>query len=167
MKGNAMQQTHIRSATPNDVGVILQFIRELADYEKLLHCVEATEEKLNIDLFGAKPSAEVLIAELDGAAVGFALFFSNYSTFLAKPGIYLEDLYVREIARGRGLGLALIAHLAKLALQRGCGRLEWAVLNWNTPAIDFYRAIGAKPQDEWTVQRLTGDALQNMAAKAK
>jgi GNAT superfamily N-acetyltransferase len=162
-----MSNTLIRNATPADVAIILQFIRELADYEKLLHCVEATEEKLAQDLFGPKVSAEVLIAELDGSPVGFALFFSNYSTFLARPGIYLEDLYVRESARGKGLGLQLIAHLAKLALARGCARLDWSVLDWNTPAIHFYRSIGAKAQSEWTVQRLTGEALQHMATKAQ
>jgi GNAT superfamily N-acetyltransferase len=161
-----MPKTKIRSATASDVPDIFAFIRELAEYEKLLHRVEANEAKLAETLFGARPCAEVLIAELDAVPVGFALFFHNYSTFLAKPGIYLEDLYVRESARGCGLGLQLIAHLARLALQRGCGRLDWAVLDWNQPAIDFYRAIGAVAQDDWTVQRLSDEALIQMAAKA-
>jgi GNAT superfamily N-acetyltransferase len=161
-----MKKTEIRSATVSDVPHILAFIRELAEYEKLLHRVEANIEKLTETLFGAKPCAEVLIAELDGIPVGFALFFQNYSTFLAKPGIYLEDLYVRESARGCGLGMQLIAHLAKLAVERGCGRMDWAVLDWNQPAIDFYRSIGAVAQDDWTGERLTGDALAQLAAKA-
>ena len=156
----------IRAATAADTGLILSLIRELADYEKLLDRVVATEEKLNQTLFGSKPCAEVLIAEVDGAAQGFALYFQNYSTFLATPGIYLEDLYVRESARGLGVGLKLIASVAKQAVALGCGRFEWAVLDWNEPALKFYRALGALAQDDWTVQRLHGQALLDLAAKA-
>jgi GNAT superfamily N-acetyltransferase len=153
----------IRHATVDDVPLILSFIRGLADYEKLLDAVKATEEMLRDTLFGAKPAAEVLIAEDDGAPVGFALFFENYSTFLAQRGIYLEDLFVVPEARGRGVGRVLLQRLAALALERGCGRLEWAVLDWNTPAIGFYKRMGAVPMDDWTVNRLTGPALERMA----
>jgi GNAT superfamily N-acetyltransferase len=160
----------VRAAVASDVPVILQFIRELADYEKLLDRVSATEAELHATLFGARPCAEVLIAErLDGSEVvplGFALFFQNYSTFLAKPGIYLEDLYVRESARGLGAGLKLMASVAARAVQLGCGRFEWSVLDWNQPAIDFYRKLGALGQEDWTVQRLSGSALLALAARA-
>jgi len=146
-------------AAADDVPVILEMIRGLADYEKLSHMVEATEEKLRETLFGALPGAEVLLGYRDGVCEGFALFFPNYSTFLAKPGIYLEDLYVKPDARGRGLGLALLTEIARLAVERGCGRVEWSVLDWNEPSIGFYKKLGAVPMDEWTVFRLTGDAL--------
>lgn len=145
----------IREATEADVPLILRFIRELADYEKLPHECVATEAQVRATLFGERRYAEVVIAEEDGEPAGFALFFHNYSTFLARPGIYLEDLYVRPEFRGRGTGRALLAHLQELARQRNCGRVEWAVLNWNEPAIRFYKSLGARPMDEWTVFRLT------------
>ena len=153
----------IRIARANDTALILGFIRDLAEYEKLAHEVVADEAQLRATLFGVRPAAEVLIAELDGAAVGFALFFTNYSTFLGKPGLYLEDLFVRPAARSHGVGHALMVKLAKLCVERDYGRFEWAVLNWNEPAIKFYRSLGAQPQTEWTVQRLTGDALATLA----
>jgi len=144
------------------VPVILGFIRDLAVYEKLLHEVEADEESLRKNLF-EKNYAEVIIGELDGIPVGFALFFHNFSTFLGKPGIYLEDLYVKEEFRGRGFGKKLLARLAELAVERDCGRLDWWVLDWNQPAIDFYLSIGAVPMDEWTTFRLSGEALRKLA----
>jgi len=148
-----------------DVPAILAFIRDLARFEKLEHEVAATEEALRESLFGARKYAEVVFIEEEGERVGFALFFHNYSTFLGKPGLYLEDLYVRPEKRGRGYGRMLLGHLARLALARGCGRLEWWVLDWNQAALDFYRAIGAKPMSDWTVQRLAGEALQALAAR--
>lgn len=163
---SATSEVVIRAASAADTALILSLIRELADYEKLLDRVVATEEKLRQTLFGSKPCAEVLIAEVDGIAQGFALYFQNYSTFLATPGIYLEDLYVRESARGVGVGLKLIASVAKRAVALDCGRFEWAVLDWNEPALKFYRALGAVAQNEWTVQRLHGQALLDLAAKA-
>lgn len=153
----------IRIARASDTALILGFIRDLAEYEKLAHEVVADEAQLRATLFGARPAAEVLIAEVDGAAVGFALFFTNYSTFLGKPGIYLEDLFVRPAARSHGVGRALMVKLAKLCIERDYGRFEWAVLDWNEPALKFYRSLGAQPQTEWTVQRLTGDALATLA----
>lgn len=153
----------IRSATEEDVPVILAFIRKLAEYEKLAHEVAATESGLRATLFGPRPFAEVIIGYWQGQPAGFALFFHNYSTFLGKPGIYLEDLYVDIEHRGRGCGKALLTHLAKLAVARDCGRLEWAVLDWNEPAIRFYRSLGAVPMDEWTVYRVTGAALNKLA----
>lgn len=153
----------IRSAVADDVGLILSFIRDLAEYEKLPHEVVATEERIRNALFGPHPFAEVLIASDEGRPVGFALFFHNFSTFLGLPGIYLEDLFVRPAARGRGIGRRLLIHLAQLARERGCGRLEWAVLDWNEPAIKFYRALGAKPMGDWQIFRLTGDALEKLA----
>ncbi len=159
-----MSNLFIRPATRDDVPVILGFIRALADYEKLADQVVATEAKLAATLFGPRPVAEVLIAEWQGKPAGFALFFHNYSTFLAQPGIYLEDLFVLPEHRGRGIGKALLVQLAKIAVERDCGRFEWSVLDWNTPAIEFYHALGAKPMDEWTVQRVTGDALKTLAA---
>jgi GNAT superfamily N-acetyltransferase len=153
----------IRFAGPGDCGVILGFIRALAEYERLAHEVTADEAQLRATLFGARPGAEVLIAELAGAPVGFALFFPSYSTFLARPGLYLEDLFVEPAARGRGCGLALMAALARLAVQRGYGRFEWSVLDWNRPALDFYEKLGARPQSEWTVQRLVGEPLAALA----
>lgn len=153
----------IRPATEDDVPLILRFIRELAEYERLAHTVVATEESLRATLFGNPRFAEVLIAESGGEAAGFALFFHNYSTFLAKPGFYLEDLYVRPELRGRGIGKQLLSRLAKLARERNCGRLEWAVLNWNESAIRFYESLGAEPMNTWTVYRLNGDSLTRMA----
>lgn len=153
----------LRTATIEDVPLILRFIRELAEYERLSHACIATEELVRETLFGAKPSAEVILAEHGGEPAGFALFFHNYSTFLARPGIYLEDLYVRPELRGSGIGKALLARLASIASERNCGRLEWAVLNWNEPAIQFYRSLGALPQDQWTVYRLTGEALERLS----
>jgi GNAT superfamily N-acetyltransferase len=157
----------IRAATEADVPLILRFIRELAEYERLAHEVVATEEILRESLFGARRYAEVVIAEEDGEPAGFALFFHNFSTFRGRPGIYLEDLYVRPEMRGRGTGRALLAHLAALAVERGCGRLEWWVLDWNEPAIRFYRSLGAQAMDDWTVFRVAGDALRRLAADGR
>jgi GNAT superfamily N-acetyltransferase len=156
----------IRPASREDVGQILAFIRELADYEKLAHEAVADEAGLAAQLFGPTPRAEVLIAEVDGLAAGFALFFHNFSTFVGKPGLYLEDLFVRPAFRGFGLGKQLMVRLAKIAVERDCGRFEWSVLDWNQPAIDFYRSLGAVGMDEWTVQRVAGDALHALAAQA-
>ena len=153
----------VRPAHPGDCPIILAFIKQLAEYEKLAHEVVATEEKLQQTLFGEQPSAEVIIAEYQGGAVGFALFFTNYSTFLAKPGIYLEDLYVQPDMRGRGFGKQLLSYLAQLAMERDCGRLEWWVLDWNQPAVDFYNSLGAEPMDDWTVNRLSGEPLAALA----
>ena len=160
-----MDSIRIRAATVEDVPLILALIRGLAEYERLAHECVATDEQLRASLFGAQPGAEVVIAEADGEAAGFALFFHNYSTFLARRGIYLEDLFVWPRFRGRGIGRALLAHLARLAVERGCGRLEWSVLDWNEPAIRFYRALGAVAQDEWTVMRVAGDALTRLAGE--
>lgn len=153
----------IRPATPDDSGLILSLIKELADYERLAHDVTATQDELAHWLFGDKPAAEVLIGELEGEPAGFALFFQNFSTFVGRPGLYLEDLYVRPAARRHGLGAALLKRLAKLAVERGCARLEWAVLDWNQPAMDFYTRLGAKPMNDWTIWRVTGDALRQLA----
>jgi GNAT superfamily N-acetyltransferase len=153
----------IRSATAADVPVVLRFVRELADYEKLSHEVTATEELLRRHLFGGRPTAEVILAGEDGVDGGFAVFFQSFSTFLGQPGIYLEDLYVRPPFRGRGWGKAMMVFLARLARQRECGRFEWAVLDWNKPSLDFYQAIGARPMSDWTVQRMTGEALAALA----
>ncbi len=156
----------IRAAGEDDVPLILQFIRDLAEYERLADKVIATEERLRESLFGNPRFAEVILGEEDGAPVGFALFFHNYSTFLAQPGIYLEDLFVKPEARGHGYGKALLARLAQLARERGCGRVEWAVLDWNAPSIAFYKALGAVPMDDWTVFRLTGTALVKLAGQS-
>jgi len=153
----------IRNATESDVPLIHQFIRALADYEKLGHVVVATEAQLRATLFGSTPYAEVIIAEEDGTAAGFALFFHNYSTFLAQRGVYLEDLFVKPEFRGRGYGKALLARLAQIARERDCGRVEWAVLDWNEPSIAFYESLGARKMDEWHVFRLTGPALDRLA----
>lgn len=154
----------IRPATAADVPLIAALIRELADYEKLAHEVRFDEATLAAKLFGPRPYAEVVIGEVDGVAQAFALFFHNFSTFEGKPGIYLEDLYVRPQARGAGLGKALLRHLAALAVERDCARLEWSVLDWNAPAIGFYEALGARQMDEWTVMRVDGAALAELAA---
>ncbi len=161
-----MPATALRPATRADVPLILDLIRALAEYEREPDAVEATEELLEEQLFGEHPGAEVVIAEVDGQGAGFALFFHNFSTWRGRRGLYLEDLFVRPQFRGLGLGRALMIHLAKLAVQRGCARFEWSVLDWNTPAIDFYRSLGAVGMDEWTVQRLDGDALLTLAMKA-
>lgn len=153
----------IRDANELDVPLILRFIRELAAYERLAHRCIATEEAVRKTLFGATRYAEVLIADAGGEAAGFALWFHNYSTFFAQPGIYLEDLYVRPEMRGHGVGKALLVRLAQIATTRQCGRIEWAVLHWNEPAIRFYRSLDATPQNEWTVYRLTGEALETLA----
>jgi GNAT superfamily N-acetyltransferase len=158
-----MGGVRVRSATERDVPLILDLIRELAEYERLSHEVLATEDGLRGSLFGERPAAEVLIGELEGQPVAFALFFHNFSTFLGRPGIYLEDLYVRPPFRGRGLGKALMVHLAGLATRRGCGRLEWSVLDWNEPSIRFYESLGAVAMADWTVHRVTGEALDTLA----
>jgi len=153
----------IRPATVADVPIILELIRELATYERAPNEVTATEEQLLDVLFGPRPAAEVLLAFEEETPVGFAVFFHNFSTWLGQPGLYLEDLFVRPEERGKGYGRALLVHLAKIAHERGCGRMEWAVLNWNEPAIEFYRKLGAKPMDEWTVFRLTRDGIAKLA----
>lgn len=157
----------LRFAAPSDCQTILSFIKALADYEKLSDAVVASEEMIRSSLFprepGCQPQAEVVLASLDGKDIGFALFFHNYSTFLGRRGLYLEDLFVLPEARGTGAGKALLQFLAQVALKRGCGRMEWWVLNWNTPAIDFYKSLGAEPMDEWTPYRLTGAALEKLA----
>ena len=153
----------IRPATVADVPVILQLIRDLAAYERAPNEVTATKEQLVNVLFGKKPAAEVLLAFENETPVGFAVFFHNFSTWLGRPGLYLEDLFVKPEMRGKGYGRALLVDLAKIALERGCGRMEWAVLNWNDPAIQFYRKLGAKPMDEWTAFRLTHDGIAKLA----
>ncbi len=157
----------IRPATIDDVPVILGLIRELAEYEKLSDEVVATDDVLRETLFGNQPGAEVLIASVDDQPAGFALFFHNFSTFLGLPGIYLEDLFVRPEFRSSGLGRTLLAYLARLATERRCGRLEWSVLDWNQPAIGFYKKLGAEAMSGWAVYRLTGDALDTLAAEAQ
>jgi GNAT superfamily N-acetyltransferase len=153
----------IRPARLEDVPVILQLIRDLATYERAPNDVTATEEQLVDVPFGEKPAAEVLLASEGKSAVGFAVFFYNFSTWLGRPGLYLEDLFVKPEKRGKGYGRALLVHLAKIAQRRDCGRMEWAVLDWNEPAIKFYRALGAKPMHEWTVFRLTGETIATLA----
>jgi len=157
--------TTIRSAVEADIPQILAFVRGLAEYEKLSDACVATETSLRATLFGPRPFAEVLIADFQGLPAGFALFFHNYSTFLAKPGIYLEDLFVDPAHRGRGIGKALLVELARVARARGCGRLEWSVLDWNEPAIGFYKSLGAVAQDEWTIFRVAGDDLALLAGQ--
>ncbi|MGA9855051.1 MAG: GNAT family N-acetyltransferase [Gammaproteobacteria bacterium] len=158
---------HIRSATPKDVATTLKLIHELAEYEKLAHEVVATERDIQAALFGKQPTAECLIAELGSTVVGFALFFHNFSTFLGKPGLYLEDLFIKPEFRGQGFGRKMLAHLANLAVQRGCGRFEWAVLDWNAPAIRFYESLGANIMHTWKINRLTGKALRKLATEAR
>jgi GNAT superfamily N-acetyltransferase len=155
----------VRPATAGDVATILGFVRDLATFEREPDAVEATEATLAEALFGPRPAAEAVIAETDGTVLGFALFFHNFSTWTGKRGVYLEDLYVTPEARGQGVGKALLRHIAELALTRGCARFEWSVLDWNADAIAFYRAIGAIGQDEWTVQRVSGDALLRLAGR--
>lgn len=157
----------IRPAAPTDLPLIAELIRALADYEKLAHAVCFDEAVLGGKLFGPRPYAEVMIGEIDGVAEGFALFFHNFSTFEGKPGIYLEDLFVRPEARGSGLGKALLAALARLSVERDCARLEWSVLDWNEPAIGFYRSLGAEFMDEWTVMRVDGEALTRLGAESR
>jgi GNAT superfamily N-acetyltransferase len=155
----------IRPARPEDAPTIASMIRELAAYEKLEDQARATDDDLRRHLFGDRPAAEVILAEVEGRPVGFALFFPTYSTFRGQPGLYLEDLFVRPDFRGQGIGKALLSTLARIAVDRGCGRLEWSVLDWNAPSIAFYRAQGAEPMDEWTVYRLTDSALVALAEK--
>ena len=155
----------VRPATVADVPIILELIRDLATYERAPNEVTATEEQLVDVLFGPRPAAEVLLAFEQETPVGFAVFFHNFSTWLGRPGLYLEDLFVRPEQRGKGYGRALLVHLAKIAHERGCGRMEWAVLDWNEPAIQFYKKLGAAPQDEWTVFRLTRDGIAKLAGK--
>ncbi|CAN5437417.1 GNAT family N-acetyltransferase [soil metagenome] len=160
-----MNGLKLRSATPEDTATILRFINLLAEYERLAHEAVATEEGLREELFGPRPAAEVVLAERDGAPVGFALFFHNFSTFVGRKGLYLEDLFVLPEHRGKGIGRALLSHLAGVALDRNCGRFEWSVLDWNEPAIRVYRALGAEPLDDWTIQRVTGEALARLAGR--
>jgi len=158
-----MSNPHTRPATPADIPLILALIRELADYERAPQEVIATEHLLQHALFSERPSCEAIIGEVDGSPQGFALFFHNFSTWKGRQGLYLEDLFVRPSARGKGLGKALFAHVARVAVERGCPRMEWAVLDWNTPAIDFYTSMGAVAMDEWTTYRLKDDALRRAA----
>ena len=160
-----MNDLRIDPAAERDVPLILALIKALAEYERMAADVTANETSLQASLFGPMPSAEVVIARVGAEPVGFAVWFHNYSTFLGRRGLYLEDLFVLPEWRGRGIGRALLAYLARVAVVRGCGRMEWSVLNWNEPAIRFYRNIGAKPMDEWTVYRLAGDALAGLAAE--
>lgn len=156
----------IKNATEKEIPLILSFINELAEYEKLSHEVIATEESLRTFLFGPKTFAEVILGYLDEEPVSFALYFHNFSTFLGRPGIYLEDIYVKPAARGEGVGQTMLVYLARLAKERNCGRLEWWVLDWNEPAINFYKRLGAKPMHDWTVFRLTGKELDDLANKS-
>lgn len=157
---------HLRPATPDDCPLILRFIRALAEYEKLAHEVQASEADIAATLFCENPKSFCLLAEFNGEPVGFAIYFFNYSTFLGRHGLYVEDVFVNPEQRGHGIGQAIFAELARIALSKQCGRMEWWVLDWNQPAIDFYQRLGAAPMDEWTVYRLTGDALAALAATA-
>jgi GNAT superfamily N-acetyltransferase len=161
-----MNGLRIDAAVPADAPTILELIAALADYERLEAEVVADEAAVRASLFGPAPAAEVVIARVEGEAVGFAVWFHSYSTFLGRRGLYLEDLFVRPAWRGRGIGRALLTHLARIAVARRCGRMEWSVLDWNEPAIGFYRRLGARPMDGWTVYRLTGEALSKLAAEA-
>lgn len=156
---------HLRPAAESDLDLVLAFVRELAEYERLAHMVVDDRERMRVSLFGSQPHAEVVIAEHGGQPAGFALFFHNFSTFLARPGLYLEDLFVRPAFRGHGVGKALLLYLAKLARERGCGRYEWSVLDWNRPAIDFYEGLGATPMNEWRLMRVTGEALDELGRR--
>ena len=160
-----MNNDPVRKATPADLGDILQLIRDLAAYERAPDAVHATVDSLYATLFGPTPTAEAIVAEVDGVVVGMALFFINFSTWSGRNGLYLEDLYVSPDARGSGIGKALLARLARIAVARGYARVEWAVLDWNTPAIDFYGSLGATAKDEWTVYRLDGDALATLGGE--
>jgi GNAT superfamily N-acetyltransferase len=162
-----MSSIRISPATEQDVPVVLELIRGLAEYEKLSYLVCATEDRIRASLFGPDPAAEVLLAYQDTACAGFAVFYRTYSTFRAEPGIYLEDLYVKPEARGKGVGSALLARVARIAMERGWGRVEWEVLNWNEPSIRFYRSLGAVPKDAWTMYRLSGEALHKLAEQAR
>ncbi len=164
---NTIPACQISPASPGDVPDVLAMVRELAEFEHLLHEVVATEERITEALFGPKPFVEVLIARVGSDIAGFALFFHNYSTFMGRPGIYLEDLYVRPAYRGHGCGKALLAHVARLAVERGCGRFEWSVLDWNQRAVDFYQALGARPMNDWTIMRVTGEALEKMGQRIR
>lgn len=157
--------THIRPATPDDAALIASLVRELADYEKLLHEAKGTAADFRKELESPNPVFRVLIAEWDGVPAGFALYFFNFSTFVARPGLYLEDLFVRPALRAHGIGRALLRELAKVAQARGCGRMEWAVLDWNEPALKFYKSLGARPLTEWTVHRLTPVEIDALAAE--
>lgn len=161
-----MDPIRIAEATEKDLPVILDMILGLAEYEKLTHIVTATEDSLRDTLFGGKPAAEVLLAYWEDQPAGFALHFPNYSSFLAQPGIFLEDLFVKHHLRGRGIGMALLARLAAIAKERGCGHMEWGVLDWNEPSIRFYKNLGAEPMDEWTKYRLDGEALNRLARRS-
>lgn len=167
METNAQTAFHIRLAAREDVPTILALIRELAEYERAPHEVVTTQEQLQENLFGAHPAAEVLIGEEGGAAVGFALFFHNFSTWMGRRGLYLEDLFIKPEVRGKGYGRALLVRLAQLARERECGRMEWAVLKWNEPAIQFYHKLGARPNEEWTIFRLTRDGIARLAEEAE
>jgi len=156
-----MNNVRIVPATERDVPQVLELIRGLAEYERLSHVVEATEDRLRSTLFGERPAAEAVLAYENNECVGFALFFTNYSTFLAKPGLYLEDVFVKPHARRKGIGMKILKHLAAIARERDYGRMDWSVLDWNEPAINFYKRLGAVPLEEWTMFRLTGDALAN------
>lgn len=160
-----MTAIEIRPATEADTQVVLELIKGLAEYERLLHEVQATEDRIRETLFGDDPAAEVILACCGDLCVGFAVFFGTYSTFLAQPGIYLEDLYIKPGWRGHGIGLALLRHMANLAIQRGCGRIEWGVLDWNAAAINFYESLGARPTTGWTKYRLAGEALVAVASQ--
>jgi GNAT superfamily N-acetyltransferase len=156
----------IRRATPDDLPIVHALIRELAEFEQLAHEVVATESDLQREIFGANPRAEVVLAGVNEVVVGFAVFFHNFSTFVGRAGLYVEDLFVRPAHRGNGYGRALMIHLARLAHERGCGRFEWAVLDWNQRARDFYASLGAEAKSEWIIQRVTGPALEALAARA-
>jgi GNAT superfamily N-acetyltransferase len=164
---NSASSFRIEQATAADIPLVLALIRELAEFERLLPEARATEADLRETLFGDRPFAEVVVGRVGSEAAGFALFFHNYSTFLGKPGIYLEDLFVRPAHRGKGFGEQLLRHLAQLAVQRGCGRFEWSVLDWNQQAIDFYKKLGAQPLSDWTTFRVTGEVLQQLAGEAE
>jgi GNAT superfamily N-acetyltransferase len=161
----SLSEFEIRPAVVDNVPLILSFIKKLADYERLAHEVVATEESLRKTLFDSRKTAEVAIGYFQNKPIGLVLFFHNYSTFLGRPGLYIEDLFVDESYRGRGFGAALLRYVARLAVERNCGRLEWSVLDWNKPAVDFYTKLGAVPMSDWTVFRVTGQSLMNLAAK--
>ena len=162
----SLEDCYLRYAGEDDIQLIFQFIKDLAEYEKMADEVVATEFQLKEHLFGDHSYAEVILAFYDDSPAGFALFFHNFSTFLGRPGLYLEDLFVKPKYRGKGIGTSLLSYLAKVAVERNCGRLEWAVLDWNTPSIEFYKSLNAKPLDDWTTFRLTGDSLDKLSEKS-